>query len=316
MSLTISKRRIQKLGGSSLIITIPKSWAKKIGLTVGDTVIIVDEGDHLKILPPDTSITQKVGIARIKISGFLKEVDTAKVVDCSYQKGYTRIELQLSSNGKSDIRAIAEELKGHPKVKSIKLIDHATAEVELEQLDNGDVTILLKKFNTKLQDIIDIGEATLSGSKKLDEAVREIEERADEAYNIVDSITRLSFRQGIVMCEFKEIDPTILVALKIVARLLERAVKNLINFPREESIEAVRRIRILTSEAIGGIASGSGRRIANSLQEWDRLKEVVDKIRMIGTPEAQKVATCVESLGIAMETLASKGICSVIENGS
>ncbi|MEB3861418.1 MAG: AbrB/MazE/SpoVT family DNA-binding domain-containing protein [Desulfurococcales archaeon] len=313
MSLAISKRRIQKLGGSSLIITIPKSWARKIGLTVGDTVIIVDEGDHLKIMPPDTRVTDKVGIARVKLSGFLREVSIGKIIDCSYQNGHSKIEIQIPSNGNTSPEELAREAGEHPKVKAAQVLDPSTLLIELETTNGDEVTTLLKKFNTKLQEIIDLGEAAITGSIPLDDAIKGIERSADNAYNIVDSITRLSFKQGIVMCESKGVDPTILIALKILARLLERAMKNLVNFSeRELSLKAVGKIRIIMSEAIGGIASGSGRRIANALNEIAGLREIVAEMRSLSTPEAEKVATCVESMNIAVETLASKGICSVL----
>ncbi len=316
MSLAITKRRIQKLGGSSLIITLPKSWVRKIGLTVGDTVVIVDEGDHLKIMPPDTRIANKLGVFKVKLSGFLKEVDIGKIIDCTYQNGYTRLELQIPSNGTLTPEAIIQQALAHPKVKDAKIIDDYTVFVEIESGNGDNVTTLLKKFNTKLQDIIDAGELAVKGETTITTALSRIESSSDDAYNIVDSITRISFRQGIMMCETKGIDPTILLSLKIIARLLERAVKNLMNFSeRELSLKALNLIRIIVSESIGGIASSSGRRIVNSLSKMKELEGVINEMRRLETLEAEKVATCVESLRIALETLSSKGICSIMTNG-
>jgi len=37
-------RKVQRLGGSSLIITLPKQWAKKLGIKVGDEIQVVEDG--------------------------------------------------------------------------------------------------------------------------------------------------------------------------------------------------------------------------------------------------------------------------------
>lgn len=316
MSATVTKRRIQRLGGSSLIITLPKTWIKKIGLNVGDAVIVVDEGDHLKILPPDTRVTEKVNTATIRITGYLKNLDLARLVNCAYINGYNRIEIIPFTNGKTVLDPYIEALVKMPRVKDVRG-EGGRIIVELDGTNGMDGQALVKRYNSLLQSIIETGEAYLEGQITLKEAIETIEAYGDEAYHLVDSIIRQTFRQGLIMCESSMVDPTLLTAFKIIARLLERAVKNLITFGHKElALRTLNTMKPIIGEAIGGVASGSGKRIINSMNMINDLKSIIEEIRSLNTPIAQKVATCVESLAIAMDTLDSKSICSIVFNNA
>ncbi|AMD30149.1 hypothetical protein SE86_00440 [Acidilobus sp. 7A] len=51
LALNVTPRKLQKLGASSLVVTLPHSWIEAHGLKAGDTVYVVDEGDRLRIAP-------------------------------------------------------------------------------------------------------------------------------------------------------------------------------------------------------------------------------------------------------------------------
>jgi len=50
-AITPIPRKVQRLGASSLIVTLPKEWARRNGVDVGDTVSLIDAGDRLILLP-------------------------------------------------------------------------------------------------------------------------------------------------------------------------------------------------------------------------------------------------------------------------
>ncbi|MEB2836659.1 MAG: AbrB/MazE/SpoVT family DNA-binding domain-containing protein [Desulfurococcales archaeon] len=49
--MSIEVRRVQRLGASSLVVTIPKEWARRLGLEAGSRVYLIDEGDSVRIVP-------------------------------------------------------------------------------------------------------------------------------------------------------------------------------------------------------------------------------------------------------------------------
>jgi len=54
-NLNLIPRKVQRLGASSLIVTIPKEWARRNNVDVGDVVSLIDAGDRLILLPGDSS---------------------------------------------------------------------------------------------------------------------------------------------------------------------------------------------------------------------------------------------------------------------
>lgn len=49
----MESRKIQKVGVSTLTVSLPKEWAEKQQLKKGDQVFMVPEGDSLRLLPPE-----------------------------------------------------------------------------------------------------------------------------------------------------------------------------------------------------------------------------------------------------------------------
>jgi AbrB family looped-hinge helix DNA binding protein len=49
--MSVEVRRVQKLGASSLVVTIPKDWARRLGIEPGTRVYVIDEGDSVRIIP-------------------------------------------------------------------------------------------------------------------------------------------------------------------------------------------------------------------------------------------------------------------------
>ncbi|GEM_PF-6855981 len=49
--MEIEVRKIQKVGTGSLVVTLPKEWAKKLGFEPGAQVLLIDEGDSIRIRP-------------------------------------------------------------------------------------------------------------------------------------------------------------------------------------------------------------------------------------------------------------------------
>ncbi|MCE4600503.1 MAG: AbrB/MazE/SpoVT family DNA-binding domain-containing protein [Desulfurococcales archaeon] len=58
--MEIEIRRIQRVGTSSLVVTLPKEWARKLGLEPGAQVMLIDEDDGIKIKPVDRKGTRAV----------------------------------------------------------------------------------------------------------------------------------------------------------------------------------------------------------------------------------------------------------------
>ena len=77
----VSYRRVQKLGTSSLVVTLPKEWTLRVGLKPGDNVMVVDEGSWLRIVPSEyageVSVPVKLDASRLPVC-------VSRLVSCAY----------------------------------------------------------------------------------------------------------------------------------------------------------------------------------------------------------------------------------------
>jgi phosphate uptake regulator len=84
-------RKLQKVGYSTLTVSIPRDFAKRAGLKPGDTVILKEESDGTLIIIPRTS-TDRTNRITIALGG-IDEALLQKVVKGCYALGFDRIEI-------------------------------------------------------------------------------------------------------------------------------------------------------------------------------------------------------------------------------
>lgn len=87
-------RKVQKLGPSSLFVTLPKSWVEKVGLKLGDTVV-VDEGPDgsLRIVPPAAMVGGGKCL-KVDLESAVRSGMEGKLLTCAYILGYDTIEFR------------------------------------------------------------------------------------------------------------------------------------------------------------------------------------------------------------------------------
>jgi len=87
----IITRKVQRLGASSLIVTIPKEWARKHGIRVGDPIVVYDEGDRLVITPSNSE--PNVGLSfKLNKSNVARHMGRLSV--CSYIFGFDYVSFE------------------------------------------------------------------------------------------------------------------------------------------------------------------------------------------------------------------------------
>ncbi len=91
--MNMEVRRVQRLGSSSLVVTLPKEWAKRLGLKPGSQVILVDDGNSIRILPMNHETPRGI---HIDLSRFNPSIaQTAPY--CIYISGYDASTLKVPS---------------------------------------------------------------------------------------------------------------------------------------------------------------------------------------------------------------------------
>lgn len=104
MSFNIETRKVQKTGGSTYIISLPREWIDKHGIQVKDTIGILSQPDGNLLITPYISSEKlvrekKFDIDEIKDSDFL-----FRLLVGAYIMGYNIIEVKSSKKIESEIR--------------------------------------------------------------------------------------------------------------------------------------------------------------------------------------------------------------------
>jgi len=112
--ISIEKRRVQKTGSSSYIITLPKEWVDSVKLKSGDYVIIEKYGDKLVITPPRT---EPLALrANIRVHAGVNPQQVLRVLLATYIAGYNLINVTFDKNI-PDLAKFVSEVKSIARAK-------------------------------------------------------------------------------------------------------------------------------------------------------------------------------------------------------
>ncbi|MCD6341336.1 MAG: phosphate uptake regulator PhoU [Thaumarchaeota archaeon] len=100
MKTSISLRRIQITGGSTFIVSLPKSWAESIALKPGDYVQVIPQPDNSLLLVPRREQVEQTSEAVIKATPEKSPEEVAREMIACYLAGYDSIKVRFA--GKID----------------------------------------------------------------------------------------------------------------------------------------------------------------------------------------------------------------------
>ena len=104
----VEARKIQRLGTSSLVVTLPKAWADRVNLKPGDTVYVVIEGETVRIVPGSLPRPEPKKQLTVRLAQQEAEILADHVVKCLYVLGYGDVHIKLE---KADINIINKILE-------------------------------------------------------------------------------------------------------------------------------------------------------------------------------------------------------------
>ncbi len=276
-----STRRIQRLGGSSLIVTLPKQWIKKLGLKVGDELIIEEEGNHLRLSPSEKNVLERADTVRVKYNWVARALGPKTLADCALIHGYKKLAISTKGLSQDAINDIKKRLNEDDKVESITdLIDNII--VEFIRPEEKELQRYIKGLGSKLQTMVDFA---LKGEP--------IEDIASEARNMSTVIIGLSNGNG-------GLNPFSYGLIATIPSLLYEYLRRV---DREKLVMNSQKIKLMISELFGGIASDSARRLLNAIK-------LSQEIRLDGEDKAS--SGILKSISLLIGSLGSKMMCNPI----
>lgn len=293
-----SERKIQRLGGSSLIVTIPKAWARRVGLKPGDNVIVIDDGDSLRIMP-SRRVNGSSGLSvRVRYGSALKSVGLIRLARCSLVFGYKRLVVEATVSHRESLMEEVQELEEEmgDAVESITFNGDELI-VEFSDAAQQDRSRLLKAVNSSIQEILDaIDEKARLGASTGRPSIDVHRVYAELMRSLIASTTMAS---GKAAAE--------LVAMGMIHQLIELALALYDATPTgaPDVSEAVSKLKLAVSEALGGLAAGSTKRTINAVEAAE---EVMRWAREEGNAAYHGI---IYSLALIVKNLALKALCSI-----
>jgi len=233
-------RKIQKLGSSSLVITIPKGWAFRLGLKPGDKVVVIDEGDYLKVAPLNMEDSSRRKLT-IRSEGNLDNKLLDLILECAYKSGASEVVVEPLNPRYQALEAYHNLENMRHGVKRVKIGDETRRGV--------DPSSIIKLLNSRLYELLErIGE---SGYEHVE--IREL---------LRDLARTLSLRHMNSNGVEQALAGRIVGLLEALTTVLEHVSWGVLSIDREVLDD----IKFVVSEILGGLASGSVRRIQRALE--------------------------------------------------
>lgn len=132
-------RKIQKTGGSTLIVSLPKKWVNEIGIKNGDSIGFIQQPDGTMLLSP--KITEKKISRRkiVNVEGMESEHLLRKMISI-YMAGYNIIELKADKRMIPEIREVIRSFSR--KIIGPEIIEETINSVTLHDLvEPGDLPL-------------------------------------------------------------------------------------------------------------------------------------------------------------------------------
>ena len=251
MSETSTTRKVQRLGGSSLIITLPKQWAKRLNIKVGDELEVVEDGGRLLVLPKDPGAEERANSVAIRYGSVARAVGASNMVSCAFEHGYPRLDIMIRGLQDSDVRRLEAELLADPRVASV---DRETDRIVVRLLQPSDVDPS-KALREAIGVLLDMLDAAVRGDES---EIRRLESSASDLMEVSIRLSKAS----------EGLDPLAQGVLASIPHVLADAA--LLVKGRRDVID---RLKEAVTELLGGIAGRSGRRLVNAAMIAAELRE-------------------------------------------
>jgi len=184
LSVMMEARKVQKVGHSTLIVSLPKEWVVEVGLKQGDIVSFRRE--------PDGGITIYPGLTRERESyRYVVSADLCnspnlltRIITANYLTGHDTIQVvsgkELSKQHLEEVRAVSRRLTG------LGIVEQNLRSVTLQSfVDPTKFPIygLMRRLQIILSSMIETAvKAVVEGRPALAEEVLHMEEEADRIY--------------------------------------------------------------------------------------------------------------------------------------
>ncbi|MBP1450013.1 MAG: phosphate uptake regulator PhoU [Thermoproteus sp.] len=217
-------RKVQLTGGATLIVSLPKEWAKRISLSPGDEVLVVPQPDNTLVLIPrkigrraalsvELNVSERTSLEELEKIFMAVYIAGAEVISLKFAPGATQYRKYL----KDFVRRRVIDMEITEEASDRLVVQAMVAATELAV--NDVVVKMLKLADNMLVDLI---KGLESDNIELLRDVTERDDEVDRLYWLIERQLKRAAMSRYIMLELKVDDPRDLVEYTIIAKSIER----------------------------------------------------------------------------------------------
>ena len=217
-------RKVQLTGGATLIVSLPKEWAKRIALAPGDEVIVVTQPDDTLVLIPKKLGKRTGVIAELTINQPVDIAELERLFMTLYIGGAETIVVRFSPKAMGLRKQMKEFIRR--RIVDMEIVEEASDRLIVQSMVSAtelavmDIAVkMLRLVGNMLSDLmIGLDKDDVSLLKD----VIERDDEVDRLYWLMERQLKRAAMSRYVMLELKIDDPRDLVEYMIIAKSIER----------------------------------------------------------------------------------------------
>lgn len=256
-------RKIQRTGGSTYIVSLPKQWADHVGLASGMNVGITTRPDGRLLISPDISSPSPTK-KQMDVTDKTGDVLVREII-ASYIAGFNVIELvskRITAEQKQTIRQTTHKLIGPEIVE-----ETADRMIVQDLLNPGELSLhqsVRRMYLIASSMQTDAMHALVSSDSDLAMDVSSRDDEVDRLYLLIEKQLRIMLRSGQVIDSQKDMTPDMSLDITLAARQLEK----IADHARKIALITISLEKQLPADVVGmfkGAGQSASELVANSV---------------------------------------------------
>jgi len=217
-------RKVQLTGGATLIVSLPKEWAKRISLSPGDEVLVVTQPDDTLVIIP-RKLGRRAGVvAELAINRPTSVEEIERIFMALYIGGAETIVIKFSQEAMGLRKQIKDFIRR--RVVDMEIVEEASDRLIVQSMISATELAVVDVAAKMLRLVGNMLKDLMVGLERDDiNMLRDIIERDDEVdrlYWLMERQLKRAAMSRHVMLELKVDDPRDLVEYVIIAKSIER----------------------------------------------------------------------------------------------
>ncbi|BFH74256.1 AbrB/MazE/SpoVT family DNA-binding domain-containing protein [Sulfurisphaera javensis] len=312
-SKDVETRKVQRLGSSSLFITLPKKWINRWGIKPGDKIIMeISEDGTLRLVAEKIKLNSNKRAVKIDIDSFKQSMTTA--IPCLYALGYD--EIVFSSKKTLEHKEIEDVVNFSKQLVGIELSEVTDDKIRLDcLLDTEKIGIesLLRRILNIIAKKVDDVIAILKG-----QSPSEVQSTIEDLRRVYLMLLRRSMggrynsERDTLRNFIIAVNSSILLRIYYVMQKLNDIIKKDDKVKNDQEInkkliETFQKVNDLFDEIIMSILFPSVKRISNGYTLISQIKQNISQLNT----DNQLLTSYIDDLLIMLEEALNNSSCSL-----